>query len=171
MQVKNPTDPASFAQVTFINDLLTSREVEDKWITVVKHRLEAGITKGEASKIIEWFQRQPKAGVKADKVLANGVYETHSGAVYAVKVSKTSGKPYAMIWDASRSTYLYDRNHYRTLLANNPAPLSLAQAAVMGIDSGFCVICGQHLTDVESLAKGIGPVCEKRQSALVGGAS
>ena len=34
-------------------------------------------------------------------------------------------------------------------------------AAQMGRTVGYCVICGRFLTDAESVAKGIGPVCEK----------
>lgn len=34
-------------------------------------------------------------------------------------------------------------------------------AAQMGRTVGYCVICGRYLTDAESVAKGIGPVCEK----------
>lgn len=38
-------------------------------------------------------------------------------------------------------------------------------AAQMGRSVGYCVICGRFLTDAESVAKGIGPVCEKNTSA------
>jgi hypothetical protein len=37
-------------------------------------------------------------------------------------------------------------------------------AAQMGRSVGYCVICGRFLTDAESVAKGIGPVCEKNTS-------
>ena len=34
-------------------------------------------------------------------------------------------------------------------------------AAQMGRATGYCVICGRFLTDADSVAKGIGPVCAK----------
>jgi hypothetical protein len=44
----------------------------------------------------------------------------------------------------------------------NPTPQDVEEvAAQMGRTVGYCVICGRFLTDAESVAKGIGPVCEK----------
>jgi Family of unknown function (DUF6011) len=165
MQIKHPKDPASPAQVSFLKSLLSKKQVEEQWLKVAEARLEAGITKDVASQMIEWFKAQPDLPKAALTVLPNGVYETHGAEVFVVKTSKTSGKPYAMKWVGTR--YVYEVGHYRYLLANNPAPLSLAQAAVLGIDSGYCVICGRELSDEKSLAAGIGPVCAKSQTKLI----
>jgi len=162
MQIKNPTDPATESQVSFLNSLIDSKQVEDKWKQVAKARIEKGLTKGEASVMVEWFRSQPAAAFKA---LANGVYSCTDG-VYIVKTSKNSGRQYAMKWNGSNA-YVYEVGHIRTVRASG-TPLPVEQAAALGINTGFCIICGARLTDEKSLARGIGPVCEKSQRALVG---
>ena len=180
MQIKHPNDPASDAQVSFLRSLVEGREVEDKWRTAAHHKIDAGLSKGEAGKMIDWFNAQPKrAAVRVQVgspvparfqttttlgVLPKGVYTCMAGGIYVVKVAKTTGRPYAMKWAGTR--YIYDSSHYRVLVANTPRPLTVEEAAKAGIDSGFCIICGLALTDEKSVAKGIGPVCEKNQRAL-----
>ena len=176
MQVKHPNDPASDQQIGFLRSLVDGREIEEKWRVVAINKIAAGITKGEASKIIDWFNQQPRKRVQVGTpipakfqstpvALAKGVYETSSGDVYAVKVAKTTGRPYAMKWNGT--LYQYSAGFYSALVTGNPVPMSLDKAAAMGINSGFCVICGLALTDEKSLTKGIGPVCEKNQRKLV----
>jgi hypothetical protein len=40
--------------------------------------------------------------------------------------------------------------------------LTLEQAAEMGVKTGRCVVCARLLTDPESVAAGIGPICAGR---------
>lgn len=164
MQIKNPTDPASPQQVSFLQSLLADRVVEAKWAQVAQQRIESGLTKGEASKMIEWFKSQPQAVFKD---MPRGVYSCSDGNVYVVRTSKTTGRPYAMLWDTSSNKYIFDRSYYR-IVRNNGVPLALDKAAAMGVSSGYCIVCGAALSDEKSLKAGIGPVCAKSQAALVG---
>jgi hypothetical protein len=47
-----------------------------------------------------------------------------------------------------------------TAVAQGVQPMSLEQAAKQGHMLGFCIRCGATLTDPESVAAGIGPVCK-----------
>lgn len=48
----------------------------------------------------------------------------------------------------------------QALLESGAQPMSMEQAAAQGKMMGFCIRCGATLTDPESVAAGIGPVCK-----------
>ena len=163
MELRHPHDPASPAQLGFLKSLLYTRAVEEKWVAVANQRIETGLDKENASKMIEWFKSQPAKDLGPD--LARGVYIMPDGAIAAVRTSKTTGRPYAMKWTGR--SYEFVGGWYNEVRAT-ARPLPVEDAMKMGLDTGWCVICGKELSDPKSLERGIGPVCYKSQAALGG---
>ena len=93
------------------------------------------------------------------KVAAEGFYK-HGDTVAKVAISKTSGKPYAKALSSSSWKFEYAPGLVYRL---DPADkLTVEEAAKLGHHHGVCMICARTLTDPESVARGIGPVCIKR---------
>jgi hypothetical protein len=86
-----------------------------------------------------------------------GVYWTN-GQVYKIVISRTSGQPYAKR-DAN-GTWEYAPGVIYSLKTCDL--LTYEQAAAIGRATGNCVCCGRELSDQDSVAAGIGPVCAKR---------
>ena len=125
------------------------------------------VTKAQGSKAIEmllsWNKRsfapRPVPVVREKSPIgvykrADDIYRVIKGRqsqnTYAQKLATDpSGQP---VWDYAGSMV------YELKVEELISPEVAAQ---MGRSVGYCVICGRFLTDAESVAKGIGPVCEK----------
>jgi len=134
----------------------------------IKNRLNLGnLTKRDASSLIELLLRNVNLSYEAPVVREKapiGVYKRgediyrvikgrQSQNTYAQKLATDpSGQP---VWDYVGSMV------YELKVSELISPEVAAQ---MGRSVGYCVICGRFLTDAESVAKGIGPVCEKNTS-------
>jgi hypothetical protein len=104
----------------------------------------------------QWTKRRASRGViiEADRMYIIGEGET--ATVYRTIESKTSGHIYGKRLDGSEWTYapgaIRDiREHGRRMTIDEAAEISRTLT--------FCIRCGTHLTNSESIARGIGPIC------------
>lgn len=109
---------------------------------------------------------------QGEAVTEPGMYRTADGTIYKVQESKTSGNLYAKVLrmiggkrlvetgEKVRFDFEYAPGAVRTLKASER--MTLDEAKAFGIEYGFCVVCGAHLKDADSVAAGIGPVCAGR---------
>lgn len=89
--------------------------------------------------------------------LGPGVYR-HNGGVYRVFPAQGSGRLIAKLYvDGS---WEYAGAAHRLLRAEER--MSLEDVKAFGVDTGMCGICGRTLTNPESVAAGIGPVCASK---------
>ena len=78
--------------------------------------------------------------------------------VYKVVLSN-SGYPYAKKLDQETGDWEYVRGGMAILRKDYTEPLSLEKAKELGQLYGICQRCGATLTNEESIANGIGPIC------------
>jgi len=126
-----------------------------------------GITKAQGSKAIEmllgWNQRSfaPRPVPVVREKAPIGVYK-RGDDIYRVIKGRQSQNTYAQKLTVDFNgapTWVYVGAMVFELKVEEL--ISPEVAAQMGRTVGYCVICGRYLTDAESVAKGIGPVCEK----------
>jgi hypothetical protein len=86
-----------------------------------------------------------------------------AGVIYRVKVSRTSGRPYAMVREGSEWVY----RPGAIAQVRECDRLTFEEACAISAQIGECVICGRTLTAEASVEKGIGPVCRKRVRGYV----
>ena len=153
------TTHATESQISYAQSLLASRVIPADFL--VTGDLTA-LSKREASALIDslralpYAPRAPRAGAPASD-LVEGIYFANN-EVYKVKRSR-AGRHYAE--KLVGSSWSYDPTHVRGLtLANRITP---EQASEFGIRTGVCAICGIPLTNLDSLERGIGPVCARRE--------
>lgn len=166
--------PASEKQIVLIHSLLKDREVPTVNAEMVSEELAEGVlSKGEASKRIDFLLKCPKKGkVVAPKNFPPGApvveaqegYYVREGEVFKVIISKSSGKPYAkqmVVKNAgtknASGTWVYAPGIAKELATLKV--LTAAEAGVIGKKTGACMICGRTLTKNASIEAGIGPVC------------
>jgi hypothetical protein len=87
-----PTDPASAAQMSTLDDMLAERLVTDGMREGIEQEMAAGLVRGQASALIQYLgycDRTPEAQAEHDKeaVTEPGEYE-HDGVVYQVVRAK-----------------------------------------------------------------------------------
>jgi hypothetical protein len=117
-----------------------------------------GLTKGEASAIIDSLGEPPAAPVRqAEPEVPEGDHLL-DGVLLTVKRARTSGQLYAV---TAGGEYLGKRG-LKGLSAATVLTLELAQA--YGRRTGTCCCCRRKLTNPVSIANGIGPICAQRFS-------
>lgn len=100
---------------------------------------------------IRWVEKFPR------EIVSEGYY-SHDSNIYRVRTSKRSNKRYAMKLTGKRFEYAPGAVYKLTAQDR----LTTAQAAEYGRRTGQCAICGRTLTNADSVARGIGPVCLER---------
>jgi len=99
----------------------------------------------------------------ANPVTEVGMYENEEG-IFRVRESRGSGRLYAMRFIPTAQTkserFEYERGGIYRLSASDR--MTVERARALGVEMSMCCVCGADLTDAKSVAKGIGPVCEKR---------
>lgn len=107
----------------------------------------------------EVFPREP---VKTP-VVEDGYYADMTGDIFKVQESQTSGRLYAklLVVEDGSGRWEYTPGALRNLYAEDR--LSEEQAREFGRLYGVCCICGRTLTNEESIAAGIGPICSGKQ--------
>lgn len=136
--------------------------------TKVLARLERGdLSKRDGSRLIETLIRHSNDSYEAPIVREKapvGVYK-RGDDIYRVIKGRQSSNTYAqkLATDPSGQP-VWDYAGGMIFELKVEELISPEVAAQMGRSVGYCVICGRFLTDAESVAKGIGPVCEKNTS-------
>jgi len=150
------TYPASEKQVALIARLLAERVTPETFESKAKA---PDLDKATASAYIDALFAAPrKPAVHEDgDALGEGYYWVE-GLVYKVQASKSTGNLYAKVFTAEG--YDYAPGAMRVL--KSATRLTLEQAAEMGVKTGRCVVCARLLTDPDSVAAGIGPICAGR---------
>jgi hypothetical protein len=98
--------------------------------------------------------------VGGNRVTEQGVYRTVEGVMYRVQASRESGNLYAKRLNTETAKFEYEAGALRNIKPSDK--MTLAEAKEFGIETGICCVCGAFLTDPNSVAEGIGPVCASR---------
>jgi hypothetical protein len=146
-------------QAAYIKTLLADRQVPLGLAT----RFAEDMPSFEASRLIDKLTKCPWKTAKS-QVTAKVVTEIVPEGFYCVGVdyykvqtSKTSGKRYAKLWVGGYAKWEFAPGAlFKLTLADK---LTEDQAAMFGKKTGHCCICSKLLTNPESVAAGIGPIC------------
>lgn len=93
----------------------------------------------------------------AENEIEIGMY-TVDGVIYKVqRAVHGSGHLYAKRWDAETESFDIESGAIRKIKAEHR--MSAAEAGAFGLIISACAHCGKTLTDEESIARGLGPIC------------
>ena len=148
--------PASDKQVAFLTTLASERVYEGATEF-------ATLTSAEASDLIGQLlnaPRTPSTSTAYERITDEGVYQNAEGDIFRVQRSRESGNLYAKRLDIFEGGFVYEAGLLRKITPSDR--LGVEQAKALGVQYGFCVVCGILLTDPKSVEQGIGPVCIKR---------
>lgn len=146
--------PASEKQVSFLTTLVSERVYEG----AVEF---ASLSSAEASALIGQLLNAPrKSGASFERVSEEGMYRNAEGDIYRVQTSRESGNLYAKRLDVFEGGFVYEPGAIRKVKPSDR--LTVEEAKALGVQYGFCIVCGILLTDPKSVEQGIGPVCIKR---------
>ena len=146
--------PASEKQIAFLSTLASER-VHELAIDF------ATLTSVQASSLIETLMGSPrKSGVSFERITEEGMYQNAAGDIFRVQTSRQSGNLYAKRLDIMDGGFIYEPGALRNIKPSDR--LSVEQAKALGVQYGFCIVCGILLTDPKSVEQGIGPICIKR---------
>lgn len=153
------TYPASPKQTAFLTTLLAERE----------HSFEPDLslfTTKQASDLISHLLAQPR--VKSDApVVPAGRYAVRLDgeelAFFRVDTpTKGRWEGYTFVKQQAGSDYYPVRGPRAAAVLASVAQDPRAASLRYGVELGSCGVCGRELTDAESRAAGIGPVCASR---------
>ena len=155
--------PATGPQRDYVNTLLNDRAYDQaKVLEIAPNR---DYSKSQAGELITYLKGcpfKPREGAKA-KVSEAGMYK-QGDVIYKVqKAVHGSGNLYAKklvvstIGESFDVSFVYAPGAINRLSAEDK--LSLEDAKAFGAVYGSCCVCGRTLTDENSIAAGIGPVC------------
>jgi hypothetical protein len=103
----------------------------------------------------------PAKPITRGRIVGIGFY-TYDDTVARVKISRSSGKPYAVVLDAATGEWVYTPGVVKNLSSDDVVSYEIA--ASFGRRTGRCMMCGRTLTNAESIDAGIGPICGGRLS-------
>lgn len=166
---------ATERQISFLTSLITERGLSlDKAVMLTFNTDQTEtfeIGRRECSQMIDAVKavRRPERERPAAPDLEAGMYKVGQD-IFRVKISKSSGKPYAEIlcheailngnYTDAAVWFEYAPGAVRRITPENR--MTLDQCAEFGLLFGTCCVCARELTDPKSIAKGIGPICEKK---------
>lgn len=144
--------PATENQIAFIERLVAERIYEGQLAL-------AELSKIDASMLIKQLLASPHKGAATNPTtiaegMCEGLYQTDLG-IYRVELSEQS-RLYARHLNPAGG-WTYERGAIYRLTPDQR--MTLAQAQEFGVKYGVCCVCGRLLSDAESVANGIGPVC------------
>jgi hypothetical protein len=169
---------ASEKQVAFIFKLLKEKDINKSshavYLVAVNSLITSnpdGLTKANASKAIDILLAIKGSGsassaaqhhnhtssTKTYTKLEAGYYH-HDNKVYKVVVSPQTGNTYAKVFIPDNG-WIYAQGAVKTLAQASAPALTLEEAKKYGRIYGVCIVCSRTLTDEESIAAGIGPIC------------
>lgn len=161
--------PATEPQKRFAFQLTRTREVLKEYADISNDVLETKIgqmSKAEISSYIDKMQRQPERlkVVERRGEVKDGIYQMPDGTIYKVqKAIYGSGNQYAkrlvvtQNGEVSTISFVYEPNGISRIRPEYA--ISKEEAEKFGRLYGVCVLCGRTLTDENSIAAGIGPIC------------
>lgn len=167
---------ATDGQIRFINSLLSERglSLDTACIMIFSHddvEIERGYG-GTASQMIDALKDMPRPERNAPEPveLEAGMYKVGQ-EIFKVKISQ-AGRPYAQIlchdsilngnYADAAVWFDYEPRLIQRYGITPEHRMTLDQCAEFGLLFGTCCVCARTLTKPASIAKGIGPVCEKK---------
>lgn len=157
---------ATEKQVDFINSLLTRHELTDTNRQSVEAALLRGISKTEASQMIDWIKSLPHKATpsapKTEDVNLEGMHR-FNGRIFKVQVAvHGSGRLYAKELKQYGEDWSFEFAPGMIHKLSSATKMTLEQAKEFGALYGTCCVCGRTLTNETSIEEGIGPVCAGR---------
>lgn len=161
---------ATEKQLQFIADLVARKQVPARWVSRISGLLSTEqMDIAKASQVIDALLDlpdlpKPPATFTPDE----GFYEFTSGP-YAGRVAKVltshygmgAGRRYVKVLDFADGHWAKITGGLR-MVKEYATALTAERAAQLGQVYGVCCRCGRTLTDEESIARGIGPVCANK---------
>lgn len=147
----------SQAQYDFIKSLLRTRHLTQEILADVDdaraRAMQDTFTRAEASALIDRMTALPPVSLE-------GMHQLPSGEIYKVQVAvHGSGREYAKRLTVSNGEAHFEMERGAMRLLSADTRMTAAAAAEFGSLYGICCNCGRTLTDEDSIARGIGPVC------------
>ena len=149
----------------------TSRDLSKlPWVQATLTAAQNGKATGfQVSQAIDAMKAQPwlpKTNAQPTAPLVPAGFYQLDGIIYKVRPGKANpSHRYAMAFQvtgAGKGSYSYEAGKGKIAKLTLAHKLTLEQAARMGHQTGVCCICGRELTDPNSIAMGIGPICVEK---------
>lgn len=164
----NTMIPATEKQVAYATKLADGADTDDQARAAMLDAIPS-MSKSEISILIDGLKQMPKRQVPGqapqvdpEEVLAEGLYVS-GGQVFKLQRSKKTSRLYALELDPDTGKFGYAKGAVFRLAESGAQPATIEDAIEFGLKTGVCACCGRHLTDENSIAAGIGPVCARRQ--------
>lgn len=155
------TYPASERQMNYIRALVDQKYPTAERAKYLNFLDNAVVSKARASEIITLLKTMPNVFTSEDsgsqEDVEVGLYLV-DGVAYKVKRAVYgSGFLYACRWDEDSTSFVKETGAVRKIRASHR--MTLEQASPYGLAMSACAHCGRPLTDENSIALGLGPIC------------
>lgn len=149
---------ATEKQVKFLNTLLQEKNLAGT--PYEGHSVAPdGLNVRQASEAIDFLLGHP--GKKQPNKEALPGYYKYEGGLYEVCQSKQGHNYAKKLWlKQDKATWEFAPGAMKNFQQWEEA--NLADMKALGMEYGICMVCGRLLTNEESIAAGIGPVCANR---------
>jgi|SRR6185295_17057753 len=158
--------PPTQAQFDYLKDLIAKHDVSGvaDIVDAARERAVAGtMTRAQASALIDLVKVQPLRGTKTEAAeLTPGVYRATDGVLYRVypaRADRSRMLAKEIVVDGALNHLEFVYAGAASRFVQPEGRLTLEEAKAFGATTGYCIACGAELTDPDSIAAGIGPVC------------
>lgn len=167
MTTATATRPATEKQISFIKSLIAERDVSELELNRYRTLVREQGTKG-ASRVIDLLKATPrKIGQEPVTVAPEGMHKVGDRIFKVQRAVHGSGNLYAKELvqagpDAFEDGFKFEYSPGIIRILNDSTLMTIEEAKRFGALYGTCCVCGRTLTDENSIAEGIGPVCAKK---------
>lgn len=140
-------------QLSFLKSLIEKRVDTDNRADNIDY---ATLTFEDASALITYFKEQPESVAKIDV----GAY-IFEGVKYSVRKNVDNDYLYAVHWLEDEKRFS-ERDYRIVKKMTMDMKMSFEDAQLFGIQTGVCIYCHKVLTDIKSVAMGMGEWCFKK---------
>lgn len=145
-------------------------ELSEEWFSKLKTRADINKAFESFSKGIDALKEsiaklranKPKSEVKTSDEIGDGYY-VYGDTFACVKFNRAGTRQYATVWDKESESWEYDSRESAKvragILNGTVTRVTPEDAKRFGDLYGSCMKCSRTLTDAESIAAGIGPIC------------
>lgn len=167
--------PATAAQLDYLRSLLTARQVPPAQRTVIQAALDNGDMNAPTASVcitaLRALPPQPRNAPAPQPVTEPGMYRRPDGTIARVQRSRQSPDGRRRLYAKLLVTYTDPDGSQRAAYEYNPGLINRLspadrmtpeQAQAYGRETGSCCVCARTLTNPDSIAAGIGPICSGR---------
>jgi hypothetical protein len=158
---------ATEPQIRYVRNMIAQKDMPEATRELVRETLAKGLTFEKAQQIIPILKRFPWAPKERKERAEDGMYWMPEVGIFRVQTApgtdfRMAKRLKVIDLGNGKKKGRFERQDNMVYKLKPEHRMTEEEAVKYGALYGFCIVCGRTLTDEDSIAAGIGPVCAEK---------